>query len=199
MFTRLMALLVCFSAVALVSQTSAGLPNALEAPPQQAKAGLPPQQAKIGLAGDPGLAGNPSATLAGIGVAPNLPEASLPSLQLRSLSQFPSFIPAQPPLRRPRTVDKKFVTLGALVFGLTVMDMELTQYCLHRHTCVELDPALPQSHFGMYATSTPVNLAVMYFAYRLRAARKKAWWVAPLVDIGSHATGVGSNVRFLGK
>ncbi len=100
---------------------------------------------------------------------------------------------------KPKLMDKKFIALGVAVFGLTAMDLEFTQYCLHRGTCRELDPTLPNSHWGMYAVNTPTNVAVMYFSYRRRASGKWGWWLAPLIDIGAHVGGVGSNIRFLGK
>lgn len=96
-----------------------------------------------------------------------------------------------------KVMDRNFILLGALTFGLTAMDVEMTQHCLHEKTCVELNPTLPHSRLGMYAANTPVNLAVMYWSYKRKAAGKKAWWVAPLVDIGAHAVGIGSNIRFL--
>jgi hypothetical protein len=135
---------------------------------------------------------------AGVESVPGVEEAAKREVWLQSSFQ----IPAVAPLRTanpPKVVDRTFLVLGGLVFGLTAMDMEFTQYCLHRHTCVELDPALPHSHLGMYAVNTPVNLAAMYYAYRRRATGKWGWWLAPAVAIGSHVGGLGSNIRFLGK
>jgi len=105
----------------------------------------------------------------------------------------------EPPADRPvrKTLDRNFALLGALTFGLTIVDVEMTQHCLHAGTCVELNPTLPHSHLGMYAANTPVNLAVMYWSYRRKAAGKRLWWMPPLVDIAAHAVGIGSNLRFL--
>jgi hypothetical protein len=105
--------------------------------------------------------------------------------------------PAPPP--QVRWMDKKFIGLGVAVFGLTSMDLEFTQHCLHQNTCRELNPTLPHSRLGMYAVNTPINLMVMYFSHRRRAEAKRAWWLAPAVDAGSHMVGVGSNIRFIGK
>jgi hypothetical protein len=122
------------------------------------------------------------------------------SLPLPPLSPAAMVTPAAPLSQpKPKLLDKKFIGLGAAVFGLTAMDLEMTQHCLHRGTCRELDPTLPNSHWGMYAVNTPVNLAVMYLSYRRRAAHKWDWWLAPAIDIGSHVGGVGSNIRFIGK
>jgi hypothetical protein len=103
------------------------------------------------------------------------------------------------PPAKAKLLDGKSIALGVAVFGLTSMDLEFTQHCLHEGTCRELNPVLPHSRLGMYAVNTPVNLAVMYFSLRRRAAGKRSWWVSPIVDIGSHMVGVGSNMRFLGK
>jgi hypothetical protein len=103
---------------------------------------------------------------------------------------------AEAPHKR-KVMDRNFLLLGALTFGLAAADVELTQHCLNEKTCVELNPTLPRSRWGMYATNTPVNLAVMYFAYRRKAAGKGGWWIAPLIDAGIHGVGIGSNVRFV--
>jgi hypothetical protein len=115
-------------------------------------------------------------------------------------------IPVQPagvaaaPELHPRLVDKKFMALGSFVFASTAVDMELTQHCLQRGTCHELNPTLPTSHWAMYATNTPVNAAVMYLAYKRRQGGHKDWWIWPMIDTGIHIVGVGSNLRFaLGK
>lgn len=97
---------------------------------------------------------------------------------------------------RRKVIDRNFLLLGALTFGLTAADIELTQHCLKEKTCVELNPTLPHSRWGMYAVNTPVNLAVMYFSYRRKASGKGGWWIAPLVDAGIHGVGIGTNIRF---
>jgi hypothetical protein len=174
--TLLWVLVLCISTAEAVGQAAANLPDA----PQLLTASLgelvpPPPDFSSGV-------------------------FSLSSaLPIRPVAALMVTAPTVPPVSQPKVMDKKFIALGALVFGLTAMDMEFTQHCLQRHTCVELNPTLPHSRIGMYAVNTPVNLAVMYFSYRRRAAGKWGWWIAPMVDIGSHAVGVGSNVRFLGK
>jgi hypothetical protein len=34
---------------------------------------------------------------------------------------------------------------------------------------------------------------------RDRQRQRKLWWLAPLIVVGSHAAGVGTNIRFIGK
>jgi hypothetical protein len=174
--TLLWVLVLCVSAAEAVAQTSATYPDA----PHLLTASLgefapPPVDLSSGT----------------FSLSSGLPVRPVAALMVAA--------PTVPPVMQPKVMDKKFIALGALVFGLTTMDMEFTQHCLHRHTCVELNPTLPHSRFGMYAVNTPINLGVMYFSYRRRAAGKWGWWVAPMVDIGSHTVGVGSNIRFLGK
>jgi hypothetical protein len=148
----------------------------------------PVQQVKLtGAAGaltlDPAAASNPAelAATAPASIALTSPPYGPPALDRHS---------------RPSVFDKKFLLLGALVFGLTAADVELTQHCLHAGTCYEMNPTLPRSRWGQYAMNTATNTAVMYFAYRRRASGKWGWWIAPLVDIGAHAGGIGSNIRF---
>jgi hypothetical protein len=111
----------------------------------------------------------------------------------------PVGVAAAPEVPTRKMMDAKFMTLGTLVFATTAFDMELTQHCLQRGTCHELNPTLPTSHWGMYATNTPVNAAVMYLAYKRRQGGHRDWWIWPMVDTGIHIVGMGSNLRFLGK
>jgi hypothetical protein len=129
--------------------------------------------------------------------AAELPNAPEPVAEAALLPVAP-VIPAEPASKpAPRKiVDAKYLLLGALVLGLTTADVEMTQHCLHAGTCYEMNPTLPHSRLGMYAVNTATNAAVMYFAYRRRKAGKWGWWVAPVVDIGAHGVGVGSNLRF---
>lgn len=172
--TLLAIVSLCIGTGTIYGQSNAALPNA-------------PQLVAADLTEFPPLPPDPSSQTASL-------QSAWPQLPVKPLVQA-----VQPFPPKVKVMDKKFIALGVLTFGLTAMDVEFTQYCLHRHTCVELNPTLPTSHWGMYAVNTPVNMAVMYFSYRRRAAGKWGWWVAPAVDIGAHAVGIGSNVRFLGK
>lgn len=98
--------------------------------------------------------------------------------------------------REPRVIDKKFMALGVLAFATTSLDMELTQHCLQRQQCVELNPTLPTSHWAMYATNTPVNAGVMWLAYKRRKGGHRDWWVWPALDAGIHLYGVSTNARY---
>jgi hypothetical protein len=100
---------------------------------------------------------------------------------------------------KKRVFDKKFAVLAGLAAGLTVADFEMTQHCLARRTCVESDPLMPTSRVGMYATNIPLNAALFWWSYRRKEDGKRLWWLAPLMVVGSHAAGVGTNIRFVGK
>jgi len=103
------------------------------------------------------------------------------------------------PVKKKKVFDKKFALLAGLAAGLTIADFEMTQRCLQRHTCVEADPLMPTSHAGMYLTNIPLNAALFWWGYRRKEDGKRLWWLAPLMVVGSHAVGVGTNVRFVGK
>ena len=98
--------------------------------------------------------------------------------------------------RETRVIDKKFMALGVLAFATTSLDMELTQHCLQRQQCVELNPTLPTAHWAMYATNTPVNAGVMWLAYKRRKAGHRDWWIWPALDAGIHLYGVSTNARY---
>ncbi len=131
--------------------------------------------------------------------------ASLPS---RSIADYGNALlapiaiaPAPVIARQPRrrVMDRNFLLLIGLGTALTIADYEMTQGCLARRICSEANPMLPTSRAGMYATNIPLNAALYFWSYKRKAAGKRLWWVAPLVIIGSHAAGIGTNVRFLGK
>jgi hypothetical protein len=108
-------------------------------------------------------------------------------------------IVAERPIKPKKVFDKKFALLAGLATGLTIADFEMTQRCLHRHTCVEANPLMPTSHAAMYVSNMPLNAALFWWSYRRKQDGKRLWWLAPLITVGSHAVGVGTNVRFLGK
>lgn len=95
-----------------------------------------------------------------------------------------------------KVIDRKFMLLGGLVLATTTADMELTQHCQNQGTCVELNPTIPRARWAKHAVNAPTNIAVMYWAYRWKKQGKRLWWVPPLIDIGAHVAGVGSNIRF---
>lgn len=134
--------------------------------------------------------------------------ASAASIPSRSMADYwnaliapiairPAPVIAQQPRRK--VMDRNFLLLIGLGTALTIADYEMTQGCLARRICSEANPLLPTSRAGMYATNIPLNAALYFWSYRRKAAGKRLWWVAPLVIIGSHAAGVGTNMRFLGR
>ncbi len=95
-----------------------------------------------------------------------------------------------------KVIDKKFILLGSLVLATTAADMEFTQACQDAGTCTEMNPTIPRERWAKHMVNIPTNAAVMYWAYRWKKQGKRLWWVPPLVDIGVHAVGLSSNVRF---
>jgi len=96
--------------------------------------------------------------------------------------------------QHPRVIDKKFWAMSVLVMGLTISDLERTQSCLHRGTCVELNPMLPHSRAGMYAVNLPINAATMWLGYRMKSQGRRTWWIAPALVAAGH--GIGTAFRF---
>ena len=114
-----------------------------------------------------------------------------PTLSLSTARFIEPGLAAKP----PKVIDRNFLLFGALVFGLTVVDVEMTQACIRANKCVELNPTLPKSHVGQYAINTAVNMGVMYLAYQRKKNGKSDWWIAPMIDIGAHGVGIASNIR----
>ncbi len=125
-------------------------------------------------------------------------DAAAPALTATKLAVSP--ISPKPPAENApeqrKVIDKKFMLLGGLVLATTAADMEFTQACQDAGTCKEMNPTIPRERWAKHMVNVPTNAAVMYWAYRWKKQGKKLWWVPPLVDIGVHAVGLGSNVRF---
>lgn len=117
-----------------------------------------------------------------------------PALQPAPATSRPS-----PPkaVERTKVVDRNFLLLNGLVLATTTADMELTQRCQNAGTCVELNPTIPRARWAKHAVNAPTNLAVLYWSYRWKKQGKRLWWVPPVVDIGAHVVGLGSNIRFV--
>jgi hypothetical protein len=111
------------------------------------------------------------------------------------LSEWTAVSPVDAP--KKKVADKRFLAVTGVATALTVMDFEMTQHCLGNRTCVESDPLMPTSRAGMYASSAPVNVALYYWSYRLKAKGSRIWWLPTAAVIASHAVGVGTNIRFL--
>jgi len=125
-----------------------------------------------------------------------LPDA--PSTVMRAQNS-PTLVPrtwGTEPEKPSQVMDAKFLLLGGLVLATTTADMELTQHCQNSGSCVELNPTIPRARWAKHAVNLPTNAAVMYWAYRWKKEGKRLWWMPPLVDIGVHLVGVGSNLRF---
>src|ERR1051326_1076193 len=86
---------------------------------------------------------------------------------------------ASAPVKK-KVLDKKFLALTGIATALTGADFEMTQHCLGNHSCVEADPLMPSSRAGMYASSVPVNAALYYWSYRLKAKGSRVWWRSEL-------------------
>ena len=96
-----------------------------------------------------------------------------------------------------RTLDKNFWLLTAATASLTVVDVEATQYYLHRDPWRrELNPIYGPhpSRARMYATVAGENLAAAYLAYRFKKSERrwlrKLWWLPQTVTIAGHAGGI---------
>ena len=150
----------------------------------------------------------PDAPSSALVVDNSVPAMSMAELRVTTPAAFDlAALVAQPiaiesvvaPAKKKKVFDKKFAVLAGLAAGLTIADFEMTQHCLHRHTCAEADPLMPTSHAGMYLTNVPLNAALFWWSYRRKEVGKRLWWLAPLMVVGSHAGGVGTNTRFVGK
>jgi hypothetical protein len=116
--------------------------------------------------------------------APEMPLAAAPAV-------MPHFAPAEPEKKQQHVIDKKFIFMSVALMAFTISDVERTQSCLGRGTCVEMNPMLPRSRAGMYAVNLPINAAAMYLAYRLKAGAHKTWWIAPVIETAGHVVGTG--------
>ena len=131
-------------------------------------------------------------------VPQDLPDAPRPQALIGPTNAVLVAVVPKPKVMEPRlkVMDKKFLALGVLVFGTTSLDMELTQHCLQRRQCVELNPTLSTNHWGMYLENTPINLGVMWLAHKRREGGHRDWWIWPALDAGIHMYGVTTNYKY---
>ena len=108
----------------------------------------------------------------------------------------PVVAPMLAPRPERKVIDRKFLILTGLATLFTVVDVELTQRCLHHHTCRELNPTLPTGHTAMYLANIPATGALFYWSYRRKDKGQKFWWLPALVDLVPHAAGAIDNTRF---
>ncbi len=121
------------------------------------------------------------------------PELNPAPLAVQPISPKP---PTNTADEHQKVIDKKFLSLNGLVLATTAADMELTQACQNAGTCTEMNPTIPRARWAKHMVNVPTNAAVIYWSYRWKKQGKRLWWVPPLVDIGVHAVGLGSNIRF---
>jgi hypothetical protein len=142
--------------------------------------------------------------------AQELPDAPSTVINAATVEVVPPFLKPASPAIKPapaklvesnagegtKVMDAKFLWLNGLVLATTTADMELTQHCQNAGTCVELNPTIPRDRWAKHLVNVPTNAAVVYWSYRWKKQGKRLWWVPPLVDIGAHVVGIGSNIRF---
>ena len=104
----------------------------------------------------------------------------------------------------PRTADRNFWALTAATGAATVLDVELTQHCLHTELgCRERNPIFgPQpSRARMYGVVAGENFACAYLAYRLKKSQhrrlRRLWWVPQTVAIAGHGKGFAVTLRLM--
>lgn len=95
-----------------------------------------------------------------------------------------------------QTVDKKFIALNGGYLAAGVMDSELTQLCIHNHTCVEGNPWMPKSQLGQLGVAFGTSAAATGVSYYLKKNHSRLWWVPTTIGIAAHAYGISTGVRY---
>ncbi len=92
------------------------------------------------------------------------------------------------------------LALTAFTTAATILDIEVTQSCLHAHTCLERDPLYGRtpSRMKMYAINVPFNAGAAYFSHKLRQKHSRFWWVPEGLVMGMHVTGLALTAKYLG-
>ncbi len=95
--------------------------------------------------------------------------------------------------KKPKTIDRQFLILNAMMVAATVADAETTLNCVSSPSCQETNPLLGShpSRGRVYAVAVPLTAAAIYLSYHYkRVSPSRSWWKAyPLVLTGVHAFG----------
>jgi hypothetical protein len=87
------------------------------------------------------------------------------------------------------------ISLASANAGMTVLDMAGTAHCLAAGKCYEANPLVPSNAVARGAMEAGLFGLATWYAHRERVRGHKAWWVAPVVQIGLHAVGFISSER----
>jgi hypothetical protein len=100
--------------------------------------------------------------------------------------------------KKPKTIDRQFLILNAMMVAATVADAETTLNCVSAPSCQEINPLLGShpTRGRVYAVGVPLTALAIYLSYHYkRVSPSRAWWKAyPLVLTGVHTFGALNNV-----
>jgi len=95
--------------------------------------------------------------------------------------------------KKPKTIDRQFLILNAMMVAATVADAETTLNCVSSPSCQETNPLLGShpTRGRVYAVGVPLTAVAIYLSYHYkRVSPSRNWWKAyPLVLTGVHAFG----------
>lgn len=115
--------------------------------------------ATVALAGDPNMA---------------LPDAPSPAPR-SAASRPPSAV--RPTVNGEQIMDKQFVLATGMLFGSSVVNVELTHRCLENGACTLVPRALVRRR-AMYGVGLPADAGITVLGYYLKRGGHR-WWFLP--------------------
>jgi len=119
----------------------------------------------------------PAVTLASA-PGPSMPLPDAPSAQPRRTSAPPS---ALGPIGNPEVKDKQFMLVNSVMFGSSMVNVELTARCINSGACTAV-PGPLRSRGALYGLGLPIDLGVTVLGYHLKRSGHR-WWFVPAAAV----------------
>src|SRR5437588_1044030 len=126
----------------------------------------------------------PAVTLAAAGPSMPLPDA--PSAQPRRASAPPS---ALGPIANPEVKDKQFMLVNSVMFGSSMVNVELTARCINSGACTAV-PGPLRSRGALYGLGLPIDRGVTVLGDHLKRSGHR-WWFVPAAAVTAGNVGYG--------
>ncbi len=102
-----------------------------------------------------------------------------------------------PVLAQAQEADRNFWLLTGASFAATIVDIELSQSCINRYTCREINPIFKnRKRLGIYSISLGATGGYALMGYWLKKKELTIWYVPQLTLIGVHSFGATWALRY---
>jgi len=96
----------------------------------------------------------------------------------------------------PRTLDSRYYLINGLHLAMALLDVGISQRCIATNQYKEGNPLMPSSLGAQLGVDFALVSYGSFVSYRMKKQGSSAWWVTPIIGVGTHSVGVavGFNV-----